>query len=123
MILKFDTQIPSHENLCIYFHTDKDIKFQDKRKLPLIHILKGVEMHLSCIILEIPLFSKYASYFPQILRKRKATSEAPFEKQNSKCIYHASLVELEFEESAIIPTIHINHTFKYHITIHSVMFI
>jgi hypothetical protein len=54
MILNFDTQIPSNENLCNYFHPDNDIKFQDKRKLPLIHILERVEMHLSRIILEIP---------------------------------------------------------------------
>ena len=41
--------------------------------------------------------------------------------KKSKCIYHASLVE--FAESQSIPTIHINHTFKYHITINSVTFI
>jgi hypothetical protein len=60
--------------------TNTDIKFRDRRKLPMMHRLKI-----------------------------------------SICIYHASLVQ--FLESQGIPNIHINHTFKCHITINSVTFI
>ena len=42
--------------------------------------------------------------------------------KNAKCIYYSSLVKLERKKLEVIPTIHANHNFSYHITILSVRF-